>query len=565
MTDTDIVFKLSGIGTLLSGGKLNVAVHQRNYDWPTEKVEDLYEDFDNAIRDAQSHFLGTIILRKIEDGYEVVDGQQRLATTTIMVATIRDIFFRLGDKLNADSVQIDFLFRFDRKIEGMVPKIKLNTKNDEYFRNSILAHPESPERMAEQISRGHSNRKLDEAAKTIRAKIESALSGTPEATRKDHLKRWLNFIENDARVGVLTVPNEEDAYLIFETQNDRGINVSEADLVKSFLFRLSGEEKLADVIAQWGEMVTPIEELGPKEYLIDYLRILASVFYGLTNRSKVFKQIKINNSAQISAVKFIHQMNEWAVDYVAMLSPSHPKWNSYPPSIRKSLRTLALFDVMQIRYLMLAVAHHFNEREATKAFNLFVNWIVRFFIAGAEKIGRVDKVYADLAHSIHLEQIKTADALVEKMRDHVANDDYFKEQFSSTSVSQAKLARYYLDALERKKTDGEDAGLVPDDDTSKVNLEHIIPLNAAKNWSHIEAESAKSLYKKLGNMVLLNAKKNSKIGDVTFDEKKKAFADSPFVLTKSVAKYATWGADEISKRQSELAELAVKTWPLTVK
>lgn len=111
----------------------------------------------------------------------------------------------------------------------------------------------------------------------------------------------------------------------------------------------------------------------------------------------------------------------------------------------------------------------------------------------------------------------------------------------------------------------DNAGLVPDDDTLKVNLEHIIPLSSEKHWNHIEPEMAASLYNRIGNLVLLNARKNSKIGDFGFKEKRKVFAESPFLLTKSVAKYQTWSDDEVSERQLELAELAVQTWPLAVK
>jgi hypothetical protein len=66
-------------------------------------------------------------------------------------------------------------------------------------------------------------------------------------------------------------------------------------------------------------------------------------------------------------------------------------------------------------------------------------------------------------------------------------------------------------------------------------------------------------------MALLRASTNSKVGNVSFEEKKKAYkTSSSLELTKQVLKYERWGPEEISERQAALAKIAVETWPLTV-
>ena len=98
---------------------------------------------------------------------------------------------------------------------------------------------------------------------------------------------------------------------------------------------------------------------------------------------------------------------------------------------------------------MLAVAHHFNKSEADKAFRLFVDWIVRMFIAGSGRVGRVENIYATLAHNIHTQtNIRTAKALSDRMAGSIANDKDFEEAFARAHVSKTKLARYYLSMLE---------------------------------------------------------------------------------------------------------------------
>jgi hypothetical protein len=68
----------------------------------------------------------------------------------------------------------------------------------------------------------------------------------------------------------------------------------------------------------------------------------------------------------------------------------------------------------------------------------------------------------------------------------------------------------------------------------------------------------------LGNLTLLNAKKNVAIGNGSFDEKVKVYKESSYKVTYTLEKYGgKFGVDEVKGRQAELAKFAVKTWPLT--
>jgi hypothetical protein len=562
----DIDIKPKGIGELIYAGRLRVPVHQRNYYWDGEKVTKLFDDFKPEVDHGEPYFLGTIVLTRTPDDYlGVIDGQQRIATTMIILASIRDIFHARGDEAMVQSVQQDFLFRRNRDTEEEEGKLRLNLKDQNFFLINILKNPKDERRISAKPASSPSNLKLETAAKIIRAKFTDALKAQPEPVQKDYLKRWLDFIEKKAFAIVAIAGSDDDAYAMFETLNDRGMRVSQADMLKSFVIGKSGERE-TEVVAKWESVTTNIESLGSEDEVVDYFRILSSVLHGLTREREVFHRLKLTVDSQGSAAQFVYQLEDFANDYVAMLSPDHQKWNDYPASIRRSLKTLKLLDVQQIRYLMLAVAHHFNKSEAAKAFNLFVNWTVRFFIAAPDKIGRVEAKYAELAHAIHTSNtITTASDLAKEMAPRLATNEEFVYAFATARVSQGKLARYYLDALERSKSGNDRPELVPDDDTSKVNLEHIIPLNPEPHWPDIDLETAKSLYNRIGNMVLLDAKKNAKIGNLGFDEKKKAFAESALFLTRRIAKFSKWGPDQVTERQLELSELAVKTWPLTLK
>src|ERR1700726_1143698 len=88
---SQIAFEELGLGSLLQRYRLRVPLHQREYAWKEREVTDLLQDYALAISQGTPHFLGTIVTIPREEGaLEVVDGQQRLATTAILLAAIRD-------------------------------------------------------------------------------------------------------------------------------------------------------------------------------------------------------------------------------------------------------------------------------------------------------------------------------------------------------------------------------------------------------------------------------------------------------------------------------------------
>jgi hypothetical protein len=92
-------------------------------------------------------------------------------------------------------------------------------------------------------------------------------------------------------------------------------------------------------------------------------------------------------------------------------------------------------------------------------------------------------------------------------------------------------------------------------------LEHILPQSPSDGWD-VSDEVAIGHYRRLGNLVLLQATVNSEIGNSSFSEKKKHLRESAFYLTSMVATEKEWGPIQIARRQQKLAELAKDTWPL---
>ena len=91
MTDALSEAPAYGIARLLAEGRFVVPSHQRDYAWSDDDVKQLFDDVIDAIKKkSESYFLGLLVFLYSGDSYTILDGQQRLATTVIVFAAIRD-------------------------------------------------------------------------------------------------------------------------------------------------------------------------------------------------------------------------------------------------------------------------------------------------------------------------------------------------------------------------------------------------------------------------------------------------------------------------------------------
>ncbi|MGD9711482.1 MAG: DUF262 domain-containing protein [Thermomicrobiales bacterium] len=559
-----IKFDPKGIGNVLVHGRLRVPLNQREYSWEETHVRDLFQDLAGAIESDKTYFLGTIVLTRGDDEIpEVTDGQQRLATTTILLAAIRDWFYRQGEMEHSDSIETEYLRRFARGEVAVVPRLQLNVDDNEFFVRFVLGRPDDPQRKTASPTK-ESHKLIKQASEIAAQHIRDIVEPHAEHHRKKVLNRWVDFITTDAQVIVLTVPDDLDTFLMFETLNDRGLKASQADLLKNYLLS-QARDRVVEAQQQWAQMIGILQSLGQDDIELAYLHHLLITQQGPTRAAEIFNRVKTSVAGPTQALKFLTEAAESANDYAALFNSDHRKWNAYGTTTRKHISTMNRdLRVQQIRPLMFAVARHFSVKEAQLAFRLFVYWSVRFLVVGGRG-GLLDRNYAIAAQDVGLGKIKTADELTRALSVIIPSDALFEANFREARVSANYLARYYLRAMERQLKGLSDPEWVPSDEENVINLEHVLPENPRDAWNHIPAETASAYSRRLGNMVLMQATKNSIVGNGSFETKKAACSMSAFDLTKLVAQHDNWGPTEIQERQETLANLAVETWPIRIK
>lgn len=553
---------LEGIGHALSDNLLAVPMYQRSYAWEDRHVADLFQDIATAIRkDENEYFLGSIVItRATANRPEVVDGQQRLATTSILLAAIRDWFFNNGDEARAQDIEKDSLTTRDFRTQETDSRLRLNQVDQDFYSKRILCRPGDGNRSIHPGRESH--RRIERAAELAKQHVENiaSLSNTPIESLAD----WIEYLNTKVKVIWVSVPSYANAFTIFETLNDRGLDLAISDLLKNHLFHLAGD-RITEAQQRWISMFGALEAVGGENIVVDYIRHLWSSKYGSTREKDLYDKIKAIITSKQAAIDFTTDLAENAKLYAAILNVDHVHWKEYGSSSREHMATINLLRMIQIRPLLLAILAKYSRNEVIKVLPAMVSWVVRFLISGGLGGGMLEKHYSDRANEVWSGTLDSASSLVEKMREVVPSDRKFEVAFASARVSTNYLARYYLRGLENQFHGEENPELVPNPNEEAINLEHILPEQPSTAWSHVDAEMASAYYNRIGNLALTQVKINVEIGNDGFSEKKEYYASSGYNLTSSLTSFPEWGPEQIDTRQKELAKLAVQTWPNKIK
>jgi hypothetical protein len=547
----------TGLANVLKGHRLVVPPNQRNYAWEGDQVAQYLEDLTRAQRAGEDHFLGTLVTIARDGGIlEVVDGQQRLATTTLLLVAIRDRLRSLDDDMLVQSVDTDYLFIIDRKQRERVTRLQLNVEDDEFFaalvkRDDGAALPEC---------KYESHDLMLNAYNLHVAHVESVLKGVPKDVHGDFLNEWVTFLDDQAGVVLLQVYDDTNAYRMFETLNDRGLKTSQADLVKNHLFGASGD-KLGQVQARWSYMRGALESLDEDDVTIDFLRYAVIAMSGPKREADLYRTIKTLSTSAPKALALATQLDDLAGVYAATLNSDHARWNTYNASARKALQVLNLLDIRPMRPLVLAVAARMSQGPATKSFRFLASLGVRLLIASSTRSAGVEQPLSDTAAKVYAGTVTTITDLKAELAGITPSDSAFESAFAEARVANSRLARYYLRSFELAKSGDSEPYFIPND-SEVINLEHVLPRKPGDNWKSWTDDDRKNNISRLGNQALMRATDNGHIKSDAFDDKKPSLAKSPYYWTSCIAKESEWTPVQVEARQKALASLAPAAWPV---
>ena len=550
-----------------NGISYHVPSFQRDYSWADDEWDDLWQDILGLFsKDGEtSHYMGYLMFRTDDERrFEIIDGQQRLATISILIlAALSHLQDLIDAGLDAENnakrmeqLRSSYIGYIDAVSLATQSKLELNRHNDSYYQMYLVPLERLPQR-----GTNASERLLAKAFKWFKRNINARCgtdegSGLKTAELIDELVDKLLFT-------VIIMDDMLDAFAVFETLNARGVQLSATDLLKNFLFstisdKNTHESRIMELEDRW---IRIVGVLGPESFP-EFLRVFWNSRNRLTRKTDLFKTIHREITSKKDAFDLLDNLSHSADVYAALMDPQE-EWN---PDERKALNELAMFNIHQpFSMIMACHARFFNSDRSNFTKILKAVSVVSFrygVICGLPSRDQ-ELLYNDIAVNVSNGSLNTYADVISKMREIYQEDEKFRaafenKQLRTTDSRNKKIVQYILFAIERQ--------LYKHDlnkDGNLYTLEHIFPEHPSDDWSHIEEFKESRMIYRIGNMTLLEEKENRDIGNKGYDTKRKAYGNSTVKTTQAVAKrYDTWDEGTIDSRQEHMADAACGIWKI---
>lgn len=557
-----------GIGRLLSEGtKYIVPHHQRDYSWTEDEIDQLISDILSAMSEKSGeYFLGLMVFipgEKPPDSYNILDGQQRLVTTTMILSSVRSWLNQHGKLDDSEKLQGDFIGVREYGEKDLHPRMQLNANNNHVFYDYVVN--EKPladiDREAGKLSRYNPNYDLLNGIAYCRRRIDeiAAAHGAALDRAESHLLEIVKFVRDNVKVVRLAVPTEANAYTVFETLNARGLELSALDLVKNYLFgRANNQVNLQLLQNNWTEMMSNLVSTDSE----DFLKVFWTSRFGRIQVSRLFNTLKQTYKSWENISQLSSALVKASDQYESIYVSNSSVWNGYTKEVKIVVDSLRIIDSKQLPPIILAALEKFTQSEIAKLLKFLEVLMVRYQLIMGGRTGLLEIACARLAKKIADGTVTKASKAARELYDIFPSDAAFKDAFVLKQERTAKKANFVLYRIETEagRQKGVKTEYKPD---TALTVEHILPKNPSQEWNQLFHDPSKNIedYKyRLGNMCLLD-ETNRGLGSKGFEQKKKAYKGSSLVLTKEVARFKEWNFDAIEERQKQMAELAVKAWP----
>lgn len=573
MADAFLASSKSVGGLLGSDARERVMVprFQRGYMWLKRHVDEFWRDItkyqnDVALGNApDKYFLGPIVLMsESRDVISVLDGQQRLATATILFSVLRDIAkstkIKAGTEL-ALAIQNQLIEKGDGKYS-----LEMGETDSLYFRETIQLY--EPTNRKPQL---RTHRNIASARRVLFEKVTSLTASLDPPGTLAVLRALLQTLRSDLVMASIPVSTERDAFQIFETLNHRGLRLSTPDLLLNFLMREAPESDRGTIRALWTDM---IERMGTHD-TNRFLRHLWVSRYGDLKKEDLFNALKGHiEGNSIASVDFARTCADECESYVQLITLDVGHLGQTATVLVRSL--LQEVSVPAALPLLLSTYTRFDRSSFETVVRLILVFVTRYSVIANLDASGLEDVFYKLARDVRSmmddsktdkEQPQAPDpAVVKKSLAHLKNtltenapsDDDIKPAIGRLLLEPGE-AKYVLEKLAwAMQTETKEVKI------GEANLEHIYPKNPAENeWGgKANHEALDPFLWHLGNLTMLGQRLNRKARNSEFSIKREHYEKkSELEMAQQIAKdYTTWDEATIKDRAEKLTDLVLHVW-----
>jgi hypothetical protein len=545
-----------------NGRTYRVPPYQRDYSWTEEQWEDLWTDLtDQAEQPEDTHYMGALVVESQSDReFAVIDGQQRLATLSLMALAVIGYLQDLAaagidaeaNRERAAALRTKFIGEKDPASLVEASKLALNATDNAFYQDYLvqLRKPLNARGLPK------SNRLLWECFSYFRRQVEAWLGTPADGTRLARLLseaagRQLMFIR-------IVVDDEMNAYTVFETLNARGLELSATDLLKNYLFsRLRTTADLEALQRRWTALIATVQQ----ERFPEFLRYHLQCQLPRVRSPRLFKLVRetVRDGAGVFAL--LEALERRAEVFAALFDPQHAYWIERRDSAGH-VRDLNVLRVRQMTPLVFAAWEKMDEADFARLMKLLVVVLFRYSAVSGLNTNSLERVFHEAAKALLDDRIRDPAGVFQELQSIYVDDERFEQDFARLAPDRSgqgkKLVRYILARLE-----SDASGRPCDPDTDSGTVEHVLPENPSAEWeAGFPRDAWERSVDRLGNLTWLEPALNRRIGNADFLAKCEAYRSSAYSLSRELGDLGgeAWTPARLDARQAQMARRAVHLW-----
>jgi hypothetical protein len=548
-------------------GRVVVPTFQRGYSWGKKHVEAFWNDIHSFRKESEKkggpdkYFLGPIVIMPGQSANGVLyllDGQQRLATATILLSVLRD----LAHKLPIQDAEV-----FAQKVHGgFIQKedygysLELGELDKAYFLETIQQYPTTDKKP---LLLSHRN--IQKAHGILLAYVNAQIAALNPADALAVLKSLRKTLRNDLVMASILVTEERDAFRIFETLNDRGLRLSVPDLLLNYLMRKADlPDTRKQIRTQWDDMV---EGMGKRD--IDrFVRHMWLSKYGDLKSIDLFTALKAHiEENKRSPLEFATACAAECERYIELWNADDEHLKKAAPYVRTLVRELQIEASLP---LLLSVHSVLPLSELETIAKWLLVFVARYSIVIGLDSGGMEDIFYAMAKDVR-EKMKPFDELTDaKERANLikATHSLIKQTLIKSAPTDAQIkasvrklilepeeAKYLVHRLAKfMQTKTKEVTI------DEANIEHVFPKKPSVEWTY--PEELEPFLWHLGNLTMLGERLNNTAGSKGYANKRKLhYKTSELSMAQDLAKtYDEWNVTSIEKRADSLGPLITEIW-----
>lgn len=520
-----------------------VPLFQRPYSWGKREWDGLWDDLVDLAETEKprSHFIGSIVnmpMISVPEGvtkYSLIDGQQRITTILILLILLRDKARDQG-ALNFASEVTNTLIVNPYKNGSDHYKLWPTQVDRKAFENLVKGELNGNDAIIEAYR--HFDRKY--------------------RRQNPNLEQLKNVITNYLSVVSIVLDPDDNPHLVFESLNWKGRPLTQADLIKNYVFmRIHADKQEAIYEKYWGPMQ---DELG--DDIVEFVRHFLTRKGTVVKTNEIYQTLKEEVTVD-NAKEYLEKLARYASYYAKLLNPEKES----SETVRYGLNRLARTEATTVYPLLLLLysdydTNRLTEDDFTAILKMLENYLIRRFICSVPT-NQLNKIFPGVCTQI---RSNYNNQQLQGVRNLLQTKGYPKDYEIKSRLRETRLygagdrqrkTKLILESIEESFGHKERVG------SDDLTIEHIMPQTLSPEWKDRLGEDWELTHElhlhNIGNLTLTAY--NPELSNDIFSNKKIRLADSHLDLNRYFRDLEHWGQEEIVARSEALADIVLKVWP----